>query len=208
MTSSTTKRPEHIPTDFRKTIMGLQGDIPWQPIFTGAFQGWLADRKPITAGQTPAHWEPVGNDGVMGEEHGEGSRLTYGNGTTRDLEFSLLATAFSGGNIQLLFRADEENNRWYTLDLLFGWQAVAINRSQPNPDGSLAFDRLSVVNYPLEHQREYAISVAVRGHSITSYIDGALVNQLTDAPWLNGKVGLNVWHSKTLFRDIKIRHLS
>lgn len=67
--------------------------------------------------------------------------------------------------------------------------------------------KLSVVNYPLAHQREYALTIAARDHSITTYIDGALVNQVTDSAWLQGQIGLNIWEAKTLFRDLKVRAL-
>ncbi|MEZ4659807.1 MAG: sigma-70 family RNA polymerase sigma factor [Caldilineaceae bacterium] len=34
-------RPAHIPTDFRQTIAGTGGEIPWQPIFNGGFTNWV-----------------------------------------------------------------------------------------------------------------------------------------------------------------------
>jgi len=200
-------RPDHIPTDFRQTIAGMGGEIPWQPLFTGSFDGWSANRQPITTGSTPEQWEVVGNDGLVGEDQTNGTILTYGEQGWGDLEFSLLVTPLAGGNVQTLFRVNEAANGWYQVDMLIGWQAVAVSRLTFDGQGNSELTKLSVVNYPLEHGREYALSIATRGHSITTYIDGALVNQLTDATWLGGQVGLNVWHGKTLYRDMQVRLL-
>ena len=202
------QRAEHIPADFRNVIMGLQGNIPWQKIFTGEFSGWSADQMPVEQGAAPAHWQVVGNDGLMGEAYeDEGTRLTYGATTWRDVELSLLVTPLGGGNAQVCFRMDEGGNRFYMLDMLLGWQAIAITRVEIDAVGNHHLVKLSVVNYPLKHKHEYAVSIAARDHSITTYVDGALVNQVTDGPWLQGQIGLNIWHAKTLYRDIRVRLL-
>ncbi|MEZ4868288.1 MAG: sigma-70 family RNA polymerase sigma factor [Caldilineaceae bacterium] len=204
-------RPEHIPADFRQTIAGAGGEIPWQPIFSGDFAGWRANRQPIPAGATPDHWEVIGTNGLAGEDYDEGTLLTYGDNDWHDLEFSLLVTPLAGGNAQILFRMNEQpgdqGGGWYLVDLLMGWQALAVSRLTFDGHGHTELVKLSVVDYPLEHGRDYALSIATRGHSITTYIDGALVNQLTDATWLGGQVGLNVWQGKTLFRDLRVRLL-
>ncbi len=91
---------------------------------------------------------------------------------------------------------------------MMGWQAVAVRRVTLDEAGNPQNIRLSVVDYPLVFGREYAVSIAARGHSITTYIDGALVNQVTDGTWLQGQIGLNVWEAKTLYRNIRVRLLS
>ena len=40
--------------------------------------------------------------------------------------------------------------------------------------------KLSVVNYPLECGQEYDVEIAARKASITTYVDGKLINQVTD----------------------------
>ncbi|MCB0065434.1 MAG: RNA polymerase sigma factor [Caldilineaceae bacterium] len=207
MNTQGSTRPEHIPTDFRQTIAGMGGEIPWQPLFTGSFDGWSVNRQPIDADTVPEQWEVIGNDGLVGDDQKNGTMLTYGEQAWEDLEFSLLVTPLAGGNVQTLFRVNEEANGWYLVDMLIGWQAVAVSRLTFDGKGNSELTKLSVVNYPLEHGREYALSIATRGHSITTYMDGALVNQLTDATWLGGQVGLNVWHGKTLYRDMQVRLL-
>ncbi|MCB0334855.1 MAG: sigma-70 family RNA polymerase sigma factor [Bdellovibrionales bacterium] len=207
MNEQTSTRPEHIPADFRQTIDDTQGELPWQLIFRGDFVGWFANRQPIPTGTIPDQWGVLGTDGLVGADQEAGTSLIYGDPQWRDLEFSLLVTALAGGNIQVLFRFNEQMNSWYQVDMMIGWQAIAVSRLTFNGQGNAEVVKLSVVNYPLAHQREYSLSLATRGHSITTYIDGAIVNQLTDATWLGGQVGLNVWHGKTLFRDLRIRLL-
>lgn len=200
-------RPDHIPADFRQTIAGMKGKIEWQPIFNGDFAGWFVEKEPITPGALPNHWTVVGNNGVMGELWQQGARLLYGDPQWRNVEFSLLVTPLAGGNAQILFRVDGQGRGFYLCDLLMGWQAVAVSRVEIDQQGQATLVKLSVVNYPLVHQREYALTIAARDHSITTYIDGALVNQVTDSAWLRGQIGLNIWEAKTLFRDLKMRVL-
>ena len=200
-------RPEHIPTDFRKTIAGMKGKLEWQAIFTGDLTGWSTDGQPITPDTVPMRWQIVGQDGLVGEQWQGGTYLTYGASTWRDVEFSLLMTPLAGGNAQILFRVNEHGRGFYIFDMLMGWQAVAVSRVTFDDQGKSTLVKLSVVDYPLAHQREYAVTIAARDHSITTYIDGALVNQVTDSAWLHGQIGLNIWEAKTLFRDIRVRVL-
>jgi hypothetical protein len=65
--------------------------------------------------------------------------------------------------------------------------------------------KLSVVNFPIEAGREYDVQIAARGQSLTSYIDGKLLNQVTDSSHPSGPIALNVWESKTAFRDPRVR---
>lgn len=197
-------RLAYIPADFRQTIAGMGGEIPWQPIFSGGLEGWMINREPISAGATPAGWQIIGADGLAGEDYQDGALLTYGDTSWQDLELSLLVTPLAGGNAQVVFRAHEQKG-WYLVDLLLGWQTISVSRLTFDEQGNASQIKLSVVDYPLEHGREYALSIATRGHSITTYVDGALVNQLTDAAWLGGQVGLNVWQGKTLYRDVRVR---
>ena len=206
MKNQPNKRPDHIPADFRETIAGMQGEISWQRIFNGDFAGWKANKEPIPAGSTPTNWEIIGEDGLLGEEYEHGTFLSYGEPTWTDIELSVLITPLAGGNAQIFFRDDRAANHAYVFDMMMGWQAIAIRRLASDGKGHNA--KLSVVNYPLEHGREYAVDIAARGESITTYIDGALVNQVRDDAIPQGQISLNVWESKTLYRDIRVRTLS
>lgn len=200
------ERVEHIPSDFRKVIAGMKGEIPWQKIFTGDFSGWSEDGKAIKPATSPKYWKII-DDGIVGEKWEGDTNLTFGDETWENVEFSFLVTPIAGGNAQAIFRRSEDADSRYFFDMMMGWQAIAINRVDLNEAGKPNLVKLSVVNYPLEHGREYAVCIAIRSHSITTYINGALVNQVTDASCPRGMVGLNVWYSKTLFRDIQVRIL-
>ena len=86
---------------------------------------------------------------------------------------------------------------------MLGWRVVQVARAR-----SHALERLSVVDFPTEHGREYHLRVAARGASITTYVDGKLVNQVTDFEMKRGKLGLLAWHSVTRFRAPRYRELS
>ena len=51
----------------------------------------------------------------------------------------------------------------------------------------------------------YDVEIAVRGESITTYLDGKLVNQVRDADYPHGQICLTAWHSKTRFYDPRLR---
>ena len=211
--------PAYLPDDFRNVIGGMNGEIRWKPIYTGDLEGWsyLGQENPtrsgdiysttIQPGEIPAGWSRLNENGLVGEEWKAGTSLIFGEPSWRDLEFSLMITPLGGGNAQLFFRLDEAARRFYVFDMLMGWQAVAIRRISFDEVGHLNEAKLDVVNYPLRHGTEYAVTIAVRDQSITTYINGALVNRVTDGSWYHGKIGLNVWQAKTLFRDIRMRLL-
>ena len=67
--------------------------------------------------------------------------------------------------------------------------------------------KLSVVNHVLHRGQEYEVQVAARGASLTSYVDGKLVNQLTDETFRMGTFGLLVGEYSTAFRDVRYRLL-
>jgi hypothetical protein len=202
------QKNEYLPEDFRKVIGGTWGVRPWTKIFLGNLEGWSFEGKPIEPGVVPAGWSILGDNGLVGEEWKTGTTLNYGEPSWRDLELSLLITPLGGGNAQVIFRIDEVANRYYVLDMLMGWQAIAIRKITHDEIGHLSEAKLDVVNYPLREGTEYALNIAIRDHSITSYINGALVNRVTDGSWFHGKIGLHAWQAKTLFRDIRVRLLN
>jgi len=175
----------------REVICGMGGDIPWQPLLptTGL------DGLEVQGG-----WTRYG-DTVVGDGTG---LLAFGHSDWSDYELSFRARAVQGGNVQVAFRSGADGG--YLLDLLLGWQAVAISKNDRRPGGR-GFHKVSVVNYELAHRREYALQIAARGASITSYLDGQLVNQLTDYDFPQGRVALSVWQSKSEFRDLRYRLL-
>jgi hypothetical protein len=70
-----------------------------------------------------------------------------------------------GGSAQLWFNIHDGGD--YHFAPLMGWQTAAIMA----PDHT----KLDVVNHVFEWDQEYDVVLAVRGNSVTSYIDGKLV---------------------------------
>ena len=137
---------------------------------------------------------------------GAGGRLRIGEASWADYELSVLITPVAGGNAQVMFRLSPDGKQYYLFDMLLGWQAVAISKGDLR--SGVRVRKLSVVNFPLELGRQYNVLIAARDASLTAYVDGRCVNQLTDAGLRAGAVALNVWESKTAFRDPRIRLLS
>jgi RNA polymerase sigma-70 factor (ECF subfamily) len=185
----------------RAVIGGMRGVIHWQGLLEQeGLSGWRQGRK------AENNWTRSG-EAIIGEDvDGHGERLFTGDASWMDYELSLLITPLSGGNAQVQFRLSEDGQRYYMLDLLLGWQAVAISKVDRSP-GSDGLQKLSVVNFPVEIGREYDVLIAAREASLTSYIDGKLVNQVTDSSYRSGPIALNVWQSKTAYRDPRIRFL-
>lgn len=202
----------YIPSDIRKVIGDQEGEKPWQPLFSPDLKGWSLFHEPgglfqsVSPDTLPQHWKTI-QDGLIGEHWEDGTCLKAGDASWLDYEVSLLITPIAGGNAQVFFRVDEQGRGFYVLDMMMGWQTVDIHRVDIDGQGHPHLTRLSVVNYPLEPQREYSVSIAPRGYSLTTYVNGVLVNQVTDDTYRNGGIGLNVWQAKTLFRDIQVRHL-
>ena len=183
----------------RDIIGGMRGEIHWRRLLDGkGLENWSCSEEEMEA------WTRS-DQAIVGEVPREqGSRLFTGGETWRNYELSVLVTPISGGNAQIQFRITEDRNGYYMMDFLLGWRAIAISRGT---SGFPGVEKLSVVNFPAERGREYNVQIAARDSSLTTYVDGKLVNQLTDSSFESGPIALCAWHSKTAFRDPRIRHL-
>lgn len=185
----------------RDVIGGMRGVIHWDKLIQ---KDGLEDFRPAK-NQTEADIQKVwtrNNDTIIGDAPNTASSLIIGDASWHNYELSALITPISGGNAQILFRIDEDNKNWYMLDFLLGWAAVAISKIE---SGNLT--KISVVNYSFVLGQEYDVQIAARDASITTYIDGKLINQVTDFSNPSGPIALNLWHCKTAFRDIRYRLL-
>ena len=108
--------------------------------------------------------------------------------------------------MQIRFGITDES-REYMVDYLGGWKALAISTYER---GKRGVTKLDVVNLVLEPGREYDLVLAVRGHSVTTYVDGK-ARQPVDARSRIRKVRLRLgtWgrHAVARFRDPKIQTL-
>jgi hypothetical protein len=200
----------HAPDEPRAVIAGNLGRMAWKPMFDGSWDGW-SQRTPgqgfAPVNSAPDGWTVVGEDGLVGENRSGSTALSFGEPTWRNVELSARITPQAGGNAAIMFRIDEDGGGWYTFDLMLGWQVAAIYKLTRNDQGAMDLVKLSTVNYTLERDHEYDVQIAARDHSITTYIDGELVNQLTDDTWSHGRVALSIWHAKTRYRNLRYRVL-
>lgn len=181
------------PMGYRDKVWGMDRDAEWES---------LLPEDGLDGIESKGKWTRRG-DTVKCEAGDEGAHLIFGQSAWRDYEVKCRVEAEKGGNIQIVFRLSEDGSKGYMLDLLFGWQAVAISRID---QGSVL--KLSVVNHELQRGRGYDVELAVRGASLTSYIDGDLVNQVTTFDHQQGRFGLTVWNGKTVFEKPMARRLA
>lgn len=193
-TATATERTNE--NDYGRAVLGgSQGGIGWQSLLHGDdLQGWSAEGDPWH----PTAWSREGNTIYANVNKGRRARLTQGDSTWVSYEIKVQATVFAGG-LQIWIALAGGHGAPYHLATLAGWKAMALIDKHHT--------KLDVVNFIIEPGTEYDIVLAVRGNSVTSYVDGQLVNRLTVSAPLRGGIGLAVWgHGQVAFRDPKIRH--
>jgi hypothetical protein len=173
----------------------LGGKIEWESLLQGeGLDGWEVNGDPWT----PGAWSREGDTIVADVGDGYRARIVTGDDTWRFYELKVQMTMVKGGSAQLWFNIHDNEDLHFAP--LFGWQTAAIMA----PDHT----KLDVVNHVFERNREYDVVLAIRGNSVTTYIDGRLVNRLTLDHHPKAGIGLAVWGHNTVarFRDPKIRH--
>ena len=184
-----------VPEDHGRTwITGFKGQIPWRKLLGKGLEGWED-----AAGQEPDGWERRTNT-LIGRAPAR--PLAAGVETWADFELSLLITPISGGGPQIRFRTSESGQDGYVLEFLMDWGAVAISGARGD-----TLTRMCVVDVPLERNREYHVMLAAREASITSYVDGALANQVTDFRWRAGALALWIPRGTAAYRDPRVRFM-
>ncbi len=182
----------------RARIGGMKGRITWESMLQGeGLEGWKPGNQAV--------WSREG-DTIIAKAGGKdgATRLVQGDSTWSHYEFKVQVTRVKGANVQIRFGITDES-REYMVDYLGGWKALAISTYER---GKRGVTKLDVVNLVLERGREYDLVLAVRGHSVTTYVNGRLVNRLTLEANPKGAVALGTWgrHAVARFRDPKIRH--
>ena len=174
----------------------------WQSLLHGTkFDGWIESEEPWTR----ATWSREGET-ITGRVTGHRkARITQGDSSWTDYEFSVKAKLVEGEALQLHFRVSDGGSSFYMIDLWPGSHgAVLISKRGPNTDGVA---HLNKVDFPFEEGREYEILISARGRSLTCTIDGELVNQVIDDSYSGGGVGFNLWHPTTAtFKNPRVRH--
>ena len=183
----------------RAKIGGMHGAIKWESMLHGdGLEGWKPDDERI--------WSREG-DTVILDAAGlsSSSRLVQGDSTWSHYEFKVQVTLVHAANIQIRFGITEDS-REYMIDYLGGWKAMAISTYLRDKRGSV--NKLDVVNCVLHPKQEYDLVLAVRGRSVTTYVDGNLINRITLDENPKGAVALGTWGHRAIvrFKDPKIRH--
>lgn len=186
---------DEVPEDHGRTwITGFRGQIPWRRLLGQGFEGWEDAEETQVVGWERRASTLIGRDPAR--------PLTTGDETWRDFELSVLITPISGGRPQIRFRICKSEQDCYLLEFLSDWDAVAISRARGD-----VLTRLCVVDFPLTRNREYHVMLAAREASLTSYVDGALVNQVTDFSRRSGALALWIPRGMAAFRDPRIRFM-
>jgi hypothetical protein len=177
----------------RERIDGMEGEIPWHALLGARGLGaWTAT--------DPARWRRDG-EALVGDDVEDGALVTLGDGSWRDYEFSVRLCVERGGNAVVRFRSPDRRHG-YLLDCMYGQQVLALRVL-----GDGAPRQISVVDAHFEHGRSYDLRIALRGQSLTTYLDGRLMNQATDATYDRGGIGLATWQSRVRFEQSRVRFL-
>ena len=172
--------------------------IPWQSLLQGkGLEGWLSTAS-------SEGWSRDG-DAIVGKLDGERkSHIFQGDTGWKNYEYSLFVTLEEGSCMQFPFRATDDRKGFYFVEFDYAWQTINVTLREPGIHGVI---KLSVVNYALEKGREYHLIISARHRSLTTYIDGKLVNQVTDGRYDGGGIGIAMWwDTRATYRDPKIRH--
>ena len=172
--------------------------IPWRSLLPGkGLEGWLATAS-------SGGWSRDGN-AIVGQLDGKRkSHIFQGDSGWKNYEYSLFVKLEKGSCMQFPFRATDDRKGFYFVEFDYAWQTINVTLREPDRHG---VTKLSVVNYALEKGREYHLFISARHRSLTTYIDGKLVNQVTDARFDGGGIGIAMWwDTRATYRDPKIRH--
>lgn len=180
----------------RAEIGGMNGRIEWESLLAGnGLDGWE---------NQSAAWSRDGESVVIASgDKAHVDHLTIGDESWKSYEFKTQITADRAPAVQIGFRISDGGR--YVFQFLNGWKCACLCLGDGN-----GLTKLDVVDFPMEMGREYDLVVAARAHSLVIYIDGVLVNRITDETYLTGGVAIGVWgkNANVRFRDPKVRHYS
>lgn len=165
----------------------------WASVLTGGLSVLAHEGK----------WEISGLSLSVDALDGGGAWLCLTDRDIENFEFKTSMTAVTGGNASIFFRQHAQGAKCYEFDLKCEQQKVIVTKFNRNDKKQRRI--ISAVNYELTPGRDYDVEIAVRGESITTYLDGKLVNEVRDADYPSGGICLTAWKSKTRFQDPCLR---
>ncbi len=177
----------------REEVWGRDGNTRWLSMLDPKYDG-------LRKVQAPAE---VGPGFIVVDRK---STVVFGESNWRSYELKFGVQFLEGANAQIQLRRSDDGKQFYMVDFLFGWQALGVSRVDHRPGGK-GLQKLSVVNLEMSKLREYAVEIAVRELSITTYVDGKLVNQVTDESFSAGPIAFCAWEAKARFSQPEFRVL-
>ena len=177
----------------REEVWGREGNSRWLSMLDSKYDG-------IRQVQGPAVIS-MGSITVDGQ-----STVVFGESTWKSYELKFGLQFLEGANAQIQLRRSADGKQFYMVDFLFGWQALGVSRINHRAGGK-GLQKLSVVNFEMSKLTEYKVEIAVRELSITTYVDGKLVNQVTDETLDAGPMAFCAWEAKARFNQPEFRVL-
>jgi hypothetical protein len=178
----------------REEIWGRDGNTRWLSMLDPKHAGYRTLQGPADLG-------------VASLTVDRQSSVVFGENAWKSYELRFGLQFLEGANAQIHLRRSEDGKRYYLVDFLFGWQALGVARVDQRPGGK-GLQKLSVVNLEMSKLTEYKVEIAVRDLSITTYVDGRLVNQVTDETFAAGPMAFCAWEAKARFNQPEFRILA
>lgn len=179
----------------RETIWTSYGETGWTK---------LLDGKKVEDFKHAGAWT-LANGALSVEKPAQHASLDIHPAIGGDFEFACGMNTISGGNGAVMFRCSEDGHHSYELDLMYGMQAVVLKKYDRTKPKDKVRSVLSAVNHELRQGTEYAVELAVRGESITTYVNGKLVNQVREGEFAAGGLKLYSWQSAMRCADPRVR---
>jgi hypothetical protein len=176
----------------REEVWGRDGNTRWLSLLDSKYDGL---RK--------VQGSPIGMGAITVDRD---SSVVFGESAWKSYELRFGLQILEGANAQIRLRQSDDGKQFYLVDFLFGWQALGVSRINNRPGGK-GLQKLSVVNLEMARQTEYKVEIAVRDLSITTYVDGKLINQVTDEDYASGPIALCAWEAKARFSQPEFRVL-
>lgn len=178
----------------RDEVWGRDGNTRWLAMLDAKHAGLRTVNGPAE----------IGVDAIT---VGRTSSVTFGDRAWKSYELRFRLQILEGANAQVSLRRSEDGRQGYVVDFLFGWQALGVGRFDHRPGGK-GLQKLSVVNLEMARMAEYKVEIAVRELSITTYVEGRLINQVTDETYAEGPFAFGAWEAKARFSRPEFRVLA
>ena len=151
------------------------------------------------------HWTIDGNTLIGDSGNEQGGLATFGRQDWRDYELDFYVTMITGANASCFIRQTADGKKFYACNTLAArkvFRVILLDNTQQNP-----FHDLSVVKFDFEEGPEYHMRIVAHGNSISTYVDGEVVNNVSDDTLLAGHAAFALWNNRVRIREPRYRLL-